>query len=145
MDAIFTLQSIQEVTAMFWKRYNQQKVWAFYAPMGSGKTTFIHTLCTHVLQVKNNIGSPTFSIINEYDSPVVGTVYHTDWYRLKDEEEAINIGIEDMLASGNLCLIEWAEKAPNLLPENTLHIYLEILDADTRRIFVESNKENILS
>lgn len=145
MDAIFTLQSIQEVTAMFWKRYNQQKVWAFYAPMGSGKTTFIHTLCAHVLQVKNNIGSPTFSIINEYDSPVVGTVYHTDWYRLKDEEEAINIGIEDMLASGNLCLIEWAEKAPNLLPENTLHIYLEILDADTRRIFVESNKENILS
>ena len=136
MDAIFTLQTINEVAAMFWKRYQQRKVWAFHAAMGTGKTTFIHSLCNHVLNIKENISSPTFSIINEYNSPIAGTVFHTDWYRLKEEEEAINAGIEDILHSGNICLIEWPEKAINLLPDNTLHIFMEALDEHTRRIFL---------
>lgn len=142
MDAIFTLQAIDEVAAMYWKQYKHKKIWAFNAKMGSGKTTFIHSLCKNVLQIKDASSSPTFSIINEYFSPVAGTIYHTDWYRLKDEEDALNTGIEDMLNSGSFCFIEWPEKAKNLLPENTLHINIEILDEHTRRIFVSTN-ENI--
>lgn len=137
MDAIFTLESINKVAEMFWNKFNKQKLWAFHAPMGLGKTTFIHALCSHVLQIKENISSPTFSIINEYNSPVVKTVFHTDWYRLKNEQEAIDAGVEDILDSGFLCLIEWPENAIHLLPENTLHIYLEALDTTTRRIFVQ--------
>jgi tRNA threonylcarbamoyladenosine biosynthesis protein TsaE len=136
MDAIFTLESIDKVAAMFWHKFKHQKLWAFHAAMGSGKTTFIHALCKSVLQINENISSPTFSIINEYKSNVIGTVYHTDWYRLKNEQEAIDAGVEDMLDSGCLCLIEWPENAIHLLPANTLHIYIEVLDDFTRRVYV---------
>jgi tRNA threonylcarbamoyladenosine biosynthesis protein TsaE len=139
MDAIFTLPAIDEVAAMFWKKYKHKKIWAFYANMGSGKTTFIHSLCHSILKIKEPANSPTFSIINEYFSPVVGTIYHTDWYRLKDEEDALTTGVVDMLNSGNFCFIEWPENAQNLLPDNTLHIYLETLDQHTRRIFISDN------
>jgi len=64
-----------------------------------------------------------------------------DWYRLKDEEEAIHTGIEDALLSNNFCLVEWPEKALGLLPDNTLHIYIEVLDASTRRIFIDDTEE----
>lgn len=102
--------------------------------MGSGKTTFIHALCEE-LGVKDAIGSPTFAIVNEYRSPVAGTIYHMDWYRLKDEEEAIQAGIEDQLYSKAVCLVEWPDKAAGLLPDDTLHIVLEVLNEGTRRIY----------
>jgi tRNA threonylcarbamoyladenosine biosynthesis protein TsaE len=134
MDAIFEIGQIKQVAQAFWKENKQHKVWAFYASMGSGKTTFIHALC-EVLNVKNTVSSPTFALLNEYESDIAGTIYHMDWYRLKDEEEAIQAGMEDAVNSNNLCLIEWPEKAENLLPEKTLHIHIEMLDANTRRIF----------
>lgn len=142
MDAIFTLDQIGPVAAALWKEGAQKKVWAFYAAMGTGKTTFIHALCEH-LGVKSAISSPTFAIINEYDSPVTGTIYHMDWYRLKDEEEAINAGVEDSLLSGKLCLIEWPEKAAGLLPDDTLHVNIEILDEKTRRIFTGKIEDDV--
>jgi tRNA threonylcarbamoyladenosine biosynthesis protein TsaE len=134
MDAIFQLPQIQQVAKAFWKENKQQKIWAFYAAMGSGKTTFIHALC-ELLEVKDNISSPTFSIINEYKSKELTTIYHMDWYRLEDEEEAINAGVEEALQSDNLCLIEWPDKAAGLLPDDTLKIYIELLDTTTRRIY----------
>lgn len=140
MDIIFCLTDIKRVAQLFWKQHQQKKVWAFHAPMGAGKTTFIHALC-EVLQVKDAISSPTFAIINEYKSNVGRTIYHMDWYRLKDEEEAIHTGIEDALLSNNFCLVEWPEKALGLLPDNTLHIYIEVLDASTRRIFIDDTEE----
>ena len=140
MDAIFGLSEIKQVAQLFWKQHRQKKVWAFHAPMGAGKTTFIHALC-ELLQVKGAISSPTFAIINEYKSEVVGTIYHMDWYRLKDEEEAVQAGIEDSLLSKNLCLVEWPEKALGLLQDDTLHIYIEVLDASTRRIFIDDTEE----
>lgn len=135
MDAIFTIEQISPVAAAFFKKLKKHKVWAFHAPMGAGKTTFIHALCTN-LGAKDAISSPTFSIVNEYSSESVGTVYHMDWYRLKNEAEAIDAGVEDLLNSGQYCLVEWPENAPNLLGADTLHLYLEVLDPQTRRLYI---------
>src|SRR4051794_38404479 len=110
MNAEFTLNNIKLIAERLWQQYKQYFIWAFHGSIGSGKTTFIHALC-EALQVKDVISSPTFAIINEYYSPVAGTIYHMDWYRLKDEEEAIQAGVEDCLLSGNICLIEWPNKA----------------------------------
>ncbi len=104
--------------------------------MGAGKTTFIHSLCT-ALQVTEAVSSPTFAIINEYYSPVAGIIYHMDWYRLKDEEEALQAGVEDCLYSGNYCFIEWPEKAEGILPADALQIHIEAIDEQTRRLMVE--------
>ena len=134
MDAIFTLPQIRQVAAGLWKEGAKKKIWAFYASMGTGKTTLIHALCEE-LGVPSAVSSPTFAIINEYQSPVAGTIYHMDWYRLKDEEEAINAGVEDSLQSGKLCLVEWPEKAEGLLPEDTFYIHIEVLDEHTRRLY----------
>lgn len=134
MDAIFTLAQIRQVAAGLWKEGKGKRIWAFHAAMGTGKTTFIHALCEE-LGVQSAISSPSFAIINEYLSREAGTVYHMDWYRLKDEEEAVNAGIEDCMLSDNLCLIEWPEKAAGLLPVDTFHVHLEVLNEYTRRLF----------
>jgi tRNA threonylcarbamoyladenosine biosynthesis protein TsaE len=141
-DFFYTLPHINQVAAAFWKSNKQKKVWAFHAPMGAGKTTFIHALCKEVLKVESNISSPTFAIINEYSSTICGAVLHMDWYRLKDEDEAINAGVEDALTNGNLCLVEWPEKAENLLPDDTIHIHIEVIDTATRRIYIPQPEED---
>ncbi len=133
MNTMFTIGDINSAAEKLWEEGKRYKVWAFHGQMGAGKTTFIHALC-EVLQVKSAVSSPTFAIINEYKSPVAGTIYHMDWYRLKDEEEAINAGVEDCVYSGNLNLIEWPEKAPGLLPGDALHIQVEVVDEESRRI-----------
>ena len=137
MDAIFSIQQIKQVAAIVWKEGKQKKLWAFHAPMGAGKTTFIHALC-ELLGVKDSISSPTFAIINEYKSEETGIIYHMDWYRLKDEEEAIAAGIEDALLSNNVCFIEWPEKAHSLLTEDVFNVHIETLDSATRRIYTGS-------
>ncbi|MBH2004190.1 MAG: tRNA (adenosine(37)-N6)-threonylcarbamoyltransferase complex ATPase subunit type 1 TsaE [Sphingobacteriia bacterium] len=133
MDAIFGLAQINAVAAALWKEGKKHPVWAFHAPMGSGKTTFIHALC-RVIGVETAVSSPTFAIINDYLSRDAGLIHHMDWYRLKNEEEAIQAGVEDVLNSGETCLVEWPGQAEGLLPDNTLHIRIEILDEQTRRI-----------
>jgi tRNA threonylcarbamoyladenosine biosynthesis protein TsaE len=133
METVYSIKDIRHTAQQLWNAGKQYKVWAFYAGMGAGKTTFIHALC-EILQVTSAVSSPTFAIINEYSSPLAGIIYHMDWYRLKDEEEAIQAGAEDCLYSGNLCLVEWPEKAEGLLPAATLHIHLEAVDEETRKI-----------
>lgn len=132
MKVEFSKEDIAAVAQHIWDYGKGHTVWAFHAPMGAGKTTFISALCKDVLAVQENISSPTFAIINQYHSPVAGTIYHMDWYRLKSEEEAIQAGVEDAITNGDLCLIEWPEVAPALLSENCLHIYIE-LTGDNRR------------
>ena len=133
MDAKFTLEQLKDVAAELWTEGRERTVWAFHAGMGTGKTTFIHALCEN-LGVRSAVSSPTFAIINEYSSPVAGTIYHMDWYRLKNEEEAMNAGVEDSLNSKSLCLVEWPENAAGLLPDDTFHIYMELIDNVTRRL-----------
>lgn len=121
-----------------WDKYADKKIWAFDAVMGAGKTTFIKALCEDVLLCEDITSSPTFSIINEYKSPVAGKIFHMDWYRLKDEEEAIQSGVEDGLQSGDLCLVEWPERAPLLLPDDTLYIKIDVVSENGRKIVADS-------
>ena len=104
--------------------------------MGSGKTTFIHTLC-ETLQVSSPVTSPTFSIINEYAFPA-GKIFHLDLYRIKNEDEAIRAGVEDCLYSGEICLVEWPEKAPGIFPPDTQSVFISLLDPATRKISDEA-------
>ena len=136
MKIDFHLSRIKDVAAQLWQQYHQYKIWAFNAPMGAGKTTLIHALC-NVLNVSSTVTSPTFAIINEYESSLIGIIYHMDWYRLKNNTEVIQAGCEDCIESGNLCFIEWAEKANELLPLNSVYINLEIIDAQERRLIVK--------
>lgn len=97
-----------------------QKLWAFYGEMGAGKTTLIKELCA-CLGAEDLATSPTFSIVNEYRTPE-STVYHFDFYRLKDESEAFDMGYEEYFYSGNYCFVEWPEKVSNLLPDTAVKI-----------------------
>jgi tRNA threonylcarbamoyladenosine biosynthesis protein TsaE len=129
----FTLDNIKEAATQIYKAAGDRKVWALHGEMGAGKTTFIHALCEN-LGVDSAIGSPTYSIINEYKSSSEGTIFHMDWYRLKDEEEALQAGVEDALLSGKLCLVEWPERAEGLLPDDCFQIKIESKNEVSRTI-----------
>ena len=133
MEIIFKLSQIHSVAREFLGSLKQSKVVAFHGSMGAGKTTFIHALCT-LLGVIENISSPTFSLIHEYSTADGMVIYHIDLYRLKNEQEAIHAGVEDCVYSGDLCFIEWPDKIPSLLPPGVLHVYLEIVGEDSRRL-----------
>ena len=133
---IITKENIHSVANELRQQLKQYKVWAFYAAMGSGKTTFIHALCD-VMGVKDAVGSPTFSIINEYKTEDGLVLYHLDLYRIKDEEEAIQAGVEEVFYSGDLCLVEWPEKTPGLFPADTVRLSIDVVDGTTRRITVK--------
>ena len=135
MEIIYTLTDIEQVAESFLQNIHLPAVIAFYGQMGSGKTTLIKNICK-LLKVKDIINSPTFSIINQYYAENGATLYHMDWYRLEDEKEAINTGIEDVLYSGNTCFIEWPERANQLLPEKTIHIKIEVIDETTRKVVI---------
>lgn len=110
-----------------------KKVILFYGEMGSGKTTFIKAICK-ALGVKENTSSPTFSIVNEYLSDTNKVIYHFDFYRLKNEQEAYDMGCEEYFYSGNYCFIEWPEKIPSLIPEQTVSVSIEVL-GNEKRVF----------
>ena len=106
--------------------------------MGAGKTKIISSICMQ-LGVKEVITSPTFSLINTYQS-TNGPIYHFDFYRLQNSNEALDIGIEEYLESGNVCFLEWAEKIEDNLPLNYDHYILKVLNDNTRRIFSLNGK-----
>ncbi len=132
MERIYTLPEIDEIAQVFWESFPDKKVFAFKGNMGAGKTSFIRALCS-VKNVEDTVGSPTFSIINEYSS-AAGRIYHLDLYRLKNEEEAIRAGVEDCLYSGDVCLVEWPDRAPGIFPDTSIGISLETIDETTRKI-----------
>lgn len=101
-----------------------KRVFALHAEMGTGKTTFMQAVCTF-LSSSDRASSPTFAIVNEYALPQGKKLYHLDCYRLKNLREAEEIGIEEYFYSGNYCFIEWPENVEELLPENTVHVYIE--------------------
>jgi tRNA threonylcarbamoyladenosine biosynthesis protein TsaE len=110
-----------------------RKVFAFYGKMGAGKTTFIQAIC-HVLGTDDTVTSPTFALINEYKTEPGDSIYHFDFYRIKDMEEAFDLGYEDYFFSGSWCLIEWPEKIEPLLPEGYVKVTITVEDDETRKI-----------
>ena len=114
MKIAFSLDEIQEVAQKI-MAFQPHKVLLFEGDMGMGKTTLINTLCRK-MGVEGATSSPTFSIVNEYQTSDNQTIYHFDFYRLKQETEALDFGVEDYLYSGNWCFIEWAEKISSLIP-----------------------------
>ena len=134
MEQIFTLSAIQSLAKECWSTWPDRKIFCFTGQLGAGKTTFIHALC-EIKQVQDTVSSPTFSIINEYAYPG-GTIYHIDLYRVKDEDEAIRAGVEDCLYSGEICLVEWPDRAPGIIPPGSLWLLLEAVDKTHRKIRV---------
>ena len=135
MDIIYKLSDIKDAAAKCWEVIRGQVVIAFHGTMGAGKTTFIHALC-EAKGVKDVVGSPTFSIINEYSFPG-GMIFHIDLYRLKDEEEAVRAGVEDCLYSDHVCFVEWPEKAPGIFPPDTVHVFIEVINSDSRHLTIQ--------
>jgi tRNA threonylcarbamoyladenosine biosynthesis protein TsaE len=132
MEWIVTPNRMQTVAKEFWNFFKPDKIFAFQGNMGSGKTTFIRALC-EAKKVSSAIGSPSFSIINEYKYPD-GKIFHVDLYRLKDQEDVIRAGVEDCLYSGDICLVEWPERAPGIFPPETVYISINTVDKETRKI-----------
>jgi len=141
MEIIYSLKQLSQTAEAFWKIAEDATVIAFHGNISAGKTTFIHALCD-ARQVIDIVGSPTFSIINEYFFSENGKqkkIYHIDLFRLRDEQEAIQAGIEDCLYSDHICLIEWPEKIHSLLPDDCLHIFIEPVNAQTRKLRIGDN------
>ena len=133
MEVNFSLNEIAGAANKLLTEADVYKVFAFHGDMGAGKTTFIHALC-NAMNIADVVTSPTFSIINQYKCKEGQTLYHMDLYRIKDENEAINAGVEDCLFSGNTCLVEWPAKAPGVFPDETLHLYITSIDDNTRKL-----------
>jgi tRNA threonylcarbamoyladenosine biosynthesis protein TsaE len=135
MEVIFTIAGIKAAAGQLLELAAGKRVLAFEGDMGAGKTTFIHALC-EVMGVKDVVSSPTYAIINQYLVATGQTVYHIDLYRLKDEEEAVNAGVEDCLYSGHYCFVEWPRRAPCIFPGDTLYVSLAVIDDKTRKLTV---------
>jgi len=114
------------------------KTLIFNGVMGSGKTTLIKALVNR-LGSTDNVSSPTFSIVNEYNANG-STVFHFDFYRIENEYEALDIGVEDYISQNNWCFLEWAEKIPNLIPNNVNYINFKESEDDTRTIEIDINE-----
>ena len=135
-----SINELNDFADRFWELVKDAKVFAFYGEMGSGKTTLITALCKQK-GVTDIISSPTFSIINEYcflENSREKKIYHLDLYRLNSMEEMLQAGVEDCIYSGEICFIEWPEKAPELLNENTVHVFITIIDATHRQVKIEA-------
>jgi tRNA threonylcarbamoyladenosine biosynthesis protein TsaE len=129
----YTLDRIDEIANLLIQEANDEKVWVFRGEMGAGKTTLIKSLAK-ALQVADSVSSPTFGIVNEYQTQAKGLIYHFDFYRLDDPMEALDIGIEEYFYSGNYCWLEWAEKIAPFLPERFFHIELALASEKGRII-----------
>ena len=132
MNIIFSIDQLEEVAQKIIAN-NPKKVILFHGEMGVGKTTLIKQLCK-TLGVTGATSSPTFSLVNEYEADDNQLVYHFDFYRLNKEEEALDMGVDDYLYSGNWCFIEWAEKISNLIPETHSVITISLLTDGKRSL-----------
>jgi len=132
MKRSYQLSELSEI-AIWVLKSSPERVLLFKGPMGSGKTTLIKEI-THQLGVEHVTSSPTFSLVNEYQSKTDETIYHFDFYRIEDEEEAFDMGIEEYFDSDAWCFVEWPEKVENVLPLDSVVINLSINQDNTRTI-----------
>lgn len=120
----FQLSTIDDAARQFVEAIGDRTVFAFFGGMGAGKTTFIKAVCQQMGVTEDMVSSPTFAIVNEYEGSR-GSIYHFDFYRIRQISEAVNMGFDDYLYSGNLCFIEWPELVEPLLPEDMVRVTIE--------------------
>ena len=130
---IETINEIESAARQFLKQTTGSNIIALYGGMGAGKTTFTKAICK-VLGVEESVTSPTFTIVNEYRTVEGESVYHFDFYRIEKLSEALDIGYEEFMESGSICLIEWPEKVEEILPKETLRVKIESMEDGSRRV-----------
>ncbi|MFV0291636.1 MAG: tRNA (adenosine(37)-N6)-threonylcarbamoyltransferase complex ATPase subunit type 1 TsaE [Mangrovibacterium sp.] len=130
---INSLSELPQTVALFIDTFKNERHFAFRGEMGAGKTTFIKALCQH-MGVVDNITSPTFALVNQYETLKYGDILHFDFYRIKDLSEAFDIGLEDYLESGKYCFMEWAERVEEALPDELVEVIIEVIDNNARLI-----------
>jgi tRNA threonylcarbamoyladenosine biosynthesis protein TsaE len=129
---VFTIHNLLELdqaAEYFVQNAGERRIFAFYGQMGSGKTTFIKAICRY-LGVTDNTSSPTYSLVNEYKMMEGSRIFHFDFYRIRKESEASDLGFEEYLDSGTWCFIEWPEKVPSLLPSYSVKVSIEVKGAE---------------
>jgi tRNA threonylcarbamoyladenosine biosynthesis protein TsaE len=142
MELIYSLSELNKTAKKlvdFFYENDEYKTIIFYGKMGSGKTTLIKEICK-IMNSQDIVTSPSFAIINEYKTLAGSFLYHFDFYRLKNLQEAIDIGTEDYFYSGNYCFVEWPDIITPLLPEHTLKIQIEQINAEKRNLKIEKLK-----
>jgi tRNA threonylcarbamoyladenosine biosynthesis protein TsaE len=135
MNTNYSLADLPDIAATIISSV-KNKTLLFYGEMGVGKTTLIKEICKQ-LQVKDNISSPTFSLVNEYQTKNYESVFHFDFYRIEDEQEALDMGIEEYFYQNSWCLVEWPENIENLLPLDAVQLKLSVLENGQRNIQIK--------
>jgi tRNA threonylcarbamoyladenosine biosynthesis protein TsaE len=132
-EIVTSVEGLKEAAAKLIDKFPNHKVFALYGKMGAGKTTFIQAICRY-LGSDDNVTSPTFALINEYNTKDLSSIFHFDFYRIEDIEEAFDLGYEDYIYSGDYCFIEWPEMIESLLPENIVKVEIESQQNESRII-----------
>ena len=127
------IEDYPQAAREFVERLDKGRIFAFYGKMGSGKTTCIKSICEE-LGVEDSINSPTFAIVNEYEDRNQNTIYHFDFYRIKSIEEVYNMGYEEYLYGDAICFMEWPELIEELLPEETVKVFVEETEGGARSV-----------
>lgn len=135
---VASLDELPDAATQLLAAIGGRRVLLFYGEMGAGKTTLIKTICQQ-LGVNDATSSPTFAIVNEYHA-VAAPIYHFDFYRIKTEQEALDMGYEEYFYSGAYCFVEWPEKIAGLLPDDAVRIVITVLAEGTRHITVDERR-----
>ena len=137
---IESLKTIHQTAQKFIDQIGERTVFAFNGKMGAGKTTFIKSIC-ETMGVKETVNSPTFSIVNEYEAADGRIIYHFDCYRITKIQEALDLGAEEYLYSGNLCFIEWSENIAPILPDSLVNVDIEEGENGKREINIQGKSD----
>jgi tRNA threonylcarbamoyladenosine biosynthesis protein TsaE len=129
------MRTLKIQSQKFIEQIGENRIFAFNGNMGAGKTTFIKAIC-EAMGVKENVNSPTFAIVNEYEATGKKIIYHFDCYRINKIQEALDLGAEEYLYSGNLCFIEWAENIASLLPDTVVEVNIEEGENGERNVII---------
>jgi len=140
MEISSTIETINEAAQQIVEFISESKskVVLFDGEMGAGKTTTIAEVVAK-LGCDDDVSSPTFGIVNTYFSSTNGEIFHFDFYRIENEEEAIYSGLDEMIDSGSICLIEWSEKIPNLLPDSVVRVSIKVMEDNHRKITISND------
>src|SRR5687767_5183744 len=141
MHLTYTLETITDAASLIRSALHDRTVVALHGEMGAGKTTLVKEICK-LYNTTSVVSSPTFAIIHEYQTITEKKIFHIDMYRIENAEEAINAGVEETLYSGELCFVEWPDKAEKLMPPETMHVFIETIDIATRTLRVDQHENS---